>query len=676
VASGRHLPASGIFEIDPDRDTWVRDHCPNYILPVMPMMDMANRLAQVAADSMPGRHITGLRDLQVRNWAILDRVRRFRALCSPAPDGVLARLEIDQSGAKGQFEVIATARVLLAAEFPPPPPALPALRNAVEVESPYESGALTHGPAFHVLRSLSYGERGATAILDAGAGTVPGGLLPVALLDGALHAIPNDNASLWSDAIPSDRFIFPCGLSHITFHSPPPVSGLVLSEVRFDGMERGLLPAFRIQLSQDGVVWADLRSIHLMVPKAPIGLADGRTRRSFLLHRVANPSLGLSIFQSGITRLRTADVRQTDWLPGTVAAFFRGTGNSAEITRQVAIKEHVGRLAGEHPSRVVVAADLKSAVCESSPLRRWFVHMESVDEEVSASGVESRFDFDAVRLFWKKSPDSGTPSLLERLLEALCQRFVGGIRLEDAESVRRLRGVPVLFLANHQTLLEPALFSLLAPAVMGSPIMALARIEQKQSLLIQTMARLFSAFPELPHEPILYFDQSDPASLFGLTERLRTAMSDEGRSGLIHIEGARNLSCRTPVRTISSALIELAIASQVPIVPVRFTGGLPVEPAAHKIDLPTGLGKQDYWIGKPIWPEQLRDLSLIARKSLVLRAINDTGVPNATEIPSVPDSDFVSAVELRMKNGGIGIVEAALLECAKIESSTLEDLFH
>jgi hypothetical protein len=216
----------------------------------------------------------------------------------------------------------------------------------------------------------------------------------------------------------------------------------------------------------------------------------------------------------------------------------------------------------------------------------------------------------------------------------------------------------------------------LAPAITGSPIITVAKVEQRVSVLVQTMMRIFRTFPELPDEPILYFDQRDPASLLNVTRHLQAAMSSSGRSALVHVEGSRNLTCRRSVGTISGALLDLAVAADVPILPVRFTGGLPVDPASHKLDLPVGFGKQDYWIGAPIFPEQIRGLSLIERKSLVIGAVNSLGEPNDTEIPLSADTAFASAIEIRMKAAGIESVEATMLECAGMAiEAQIEELF-
>ena len=291
------------------------------------------------------------------------------------------------------------------------------------------------------------------------------------------------------------------------------------------------------------------------------------------------PSLSLSTFADGVTRLPFEDALQADRPPGAVAAFFGAAGNLRELALQVAVKEHVAHLAQVHPSRVSIAPDQESAVCDVEPFRRWPVRAESDRDGISVrSAGDPSIDFNAILDFWKHRPGSGTATR-DRLVASLCRQFIRRIRLEDADAAMALKGRSVLFLANHQTLLESAFFSALAPAVTGSPIVALAKIQQQSSLLVQSMARIFSAFSESPSEPILYFDQEDPASLFSLMERLRVAISNEGRSSLIHVEGARSLTCRTPVSTVSAAVLELSLDTSAPIVPVRFTGGLPIEPA-------------------------------------------------------------------------------------------------
>lgn len=104
--------------------------------------------------------------------------------------------------------------------------------------------------------------------------------------------------------------------------------------------------------------------------------------------------------------------------------------------------------------------------------------------------------------------------------------------------------------------------------------------------------------------------------------KLQHILPKEGLSLLVHVEGTRSLRCRQPVVRMSGALLALAIQARLPIVPVRFTGGLPVETAPARLDFPIGYAKQDIYIGTPIAPAVLAALPLDERKRAVLEAMN------------------------------------------------------
>jgi hypothetical protein len=95
---------------------------------------------------------------------------------------------------------------------------------------------------------------------------------------------------------------------------------------------------------------------------------------------------------------------------------------------------------------------------------------------------------------------------------------------------------------------------------------------------------------------------------------------------------------------MSSAFIDLALAVDAPIIPVRFVGGLPVAEVQKRLEFPAGFGRQDYWLGRPILPEQLASLPYKDRKELVIAAINGLGPDVTAETPSEPDLAFSAAV--------------------------------
>lgn len=157
-----------------------------------------------------------------------------------------------------------------------------------------------------------------------------------------------------------------------------------------------------------------------------------------------------------------------------------------------------------------------------------------------------------------------------------------------------------------------------------------------------------------------YFDRSDSASLPGIIREMSAEMVGSGRSVMVHVEGAMALSCRTPVRKLSSAFLDMAIALGRPVVPVRFVGGLPVEPVSHEIDFPVGMGQQDIHIGCPIPPEELRALNHRDRRLRVIDAINHLGPPNQTEEPLAPTPAFAADARAWCESTGANLGHATL----------------
>ncbi len=124
---------------------------------------------------------------------------------------------------------------------------------------------------------------------------------------------------------------------------------------------------------------------------------------------------------------------------------------------------------------------------------------------------------------------------------------------------------------------------------------------------------------------LLLIDRASPEAVFqalaGALERTRT----EQNSLLVHVEGKHALQARQPVEVVSTALIDLAVAKGVPIVPLRFAGGLPVTPVAEPLAFPVDYGQQDFLIGAPLLPEVLAPLPSSERRARVLDALNGFG---------------------------------------------------
>jgi 1-acyl-sn-glycerol-3-phosphate acyltransferase len=185
----------------------------------------------------------------------------------------------------------------------------------------------------------------------------------------------------------------------------------------------------------------------------------------------------------------------------------------------------------------------------------------------------------------------------------------------------------------------------LASALSETPVVTLAKSEHQSSWLGWLIAHSFS-YPGVTDPGLItFFEREDRESLFKIVGQLTADMKSQGKSAMVHVEGTRSLACRRPVVKMSSAFIDMALAVGAPIVPVRFVGGLPVEALTKRIEFPVGFGRQDYWIGRPILPEELAALPYKERKAVVISAINGLGPDLATETPARPDPVFAAAVD-------------------------------
>jgi 3-hydroxymyristoyl/3-hydroxydecanoyl-(acyl carrier protein) dehydratase/1-acyl-sn-glycerol-3-phosphate acyltransferase len=285
-------------------------------------------------------------------------------------------------------------------------------------------------------------------------------------------------------------------------------------------------------------------------------------------------------------------------------------------------------------------------------------------DQLSASGPAARSQtaanlVPATREAWR-SFLTGTAPPVEDICRGLVLRFLRQLQIADPEALHAARPGGVVFLANHQVTVESTIFAIVASALMGAPVLTLARIENQTSWLDQFMQHAF-AYPGLRSPRMSqYFDRSNSASLPGIIREMSGEMVSSGRSVMIHVEGAMAHSCRTPVRKLSGAFLDMAIELGRPVVPVRFVGGLPVAPVSDEIDFPMGMGQQDIHIGVPIAPDDLRPLNYRDRRQRVLDAINHLGPANDIEEPLPPQPAFAAAVRAWSESTGANLGHAVL----------------
>lgn len=85
-----------------------------------------------------------------------------------------------------------------------------------------------------------------------------------------------------------------------------------------------------------------------------------------------------------------------------------------------------------------------------------------------------------------------------------------------------------------------------------------------------------------------------------------------------------------------------------------------MQPLEARLEFPVGFGRQDYWIGRPLLPEELAKLPLKARKDVVLAAMNGLGPALADEVPLPGDTRFAAEVQAWCDRTGASQEDAVL----------------
>ncbi|MCV7409105.1 hypothetical protein AWC05_06095 [Mycobacterium florentinum] len=624
--------------IDPASDTWITDHCPTYVIPSLPMMSVLDLFAQAASRAAGAANVVEVTDLRVVRWIIVDSPKQLRVIVEPAGPGRFeGRLEVWRDAPKAalsRWETHAHATIVTADRYADGPATPAALTGAVPFATPYDTSAVFHGPAFAtLLDGARIGRNGSSGVLAVQRCKVPAGVLQPGLLDGALHIVPHAAMSVWtSDSCAVESYsdaadptvAFPSRVVSARFYSDAPTEGTVEVQARFAGFDDDdrRMPIIDLWLSVAGKPWAHLRLVEILLSKGPLAQAGGLKRRAFLAERRAVPAMSLSERQGhGVVTLDSVRAATLDWFKGTLHAVYRTDSQGDSLLVDIATKEAVADAAHNaiHPAQVRVADGQVS--CPALPLERIRVEIDQSRQRVCRASASLQTDWRPVRDWWSGKLGMQPDGFGDVLHGALLSRYVRHVIVADPPAMAAIRGHPVLLLGNHQVQIESLLGTTIASWLTGTQVVPIAHAKH-ENRWIGELLRLLDVVAGRQLCTIRYFDQQNPQQFLELVDEIKSDVEARGVSTLVHADGTRHVHSGQRVERLTSTLLDLAIETSLPIVPVYFAGGLPQEPVGHKLEVPYRHAAQDYIFGTPIMPDELSASPYAHRRRRVIDAIN------------------------------------------------------
>lgn len=380
IVSGQHQKKTFLRDkkiIDPDKDTWIKDHCPTYLLPALPMMSMVDMAAHAAMQIFPDKKLIAMKNIQVLRWvAVTQPITIHSEVISQSEDSAEITLFLEENHQRIPF---AKAKAFVAHDYPIAPQPPVQFKEGEVITDPYLN--LFHGAQFQIAKQLRMGTNGSSMLLICETATKAFGYLNQILLDGATHGIPHDDLSRWNAEISTDKVAYPALILEFKCFGPAPSQGIMQCETRFLGFHHNKqFPKFLITLVHENQVWASIELVEALFPKGPLGAVSPDKRRLFLRDKQYVADMALSKLIDGKTHLNVQIIKTTDWLPGSVAALYEVDGDLLTMTRAIAIKEHFARQFKVHPAAISIL-DNNTIACKTLPSKYYSFKVSQIDEE-------------------------------------------------------------------------------------------------------------------------------------------------------------------------------------------------------------------------------------------------------------------------------------------------------
>jgi acyl transferase domain-containing protein/3-hydroxymyristoyl/3-hydroxydecanoyl-(acyl carrier protein) dehydratase len=636
-----------IWRLDSEGDAaWVKDHRPTYSVPALPFTYGLEMAAAAAAALFPGQQLVDIANAGAHRWITFeDAVAEGRTqVVATGPSSAQITIQVQRAG---KLVTAFTAEVLFGIVRPAEDvQRLAPLRDARAVDDLYRT-TLFHGPALQLMHGLKQASNGASAILDGARSGLPVGLLHPGLLDAALHCIPHDDPILWSPDLPPGLVGYPVAVENLRLFGDLAAGGSLVVEARLVDVQASRLMRTHIRLLREGVLTAMFDIVEALLPKGPLGRAPPLARRAFLAERLYAPGVALSQVGDGVTTLTRQVCADSDWLPGSLADIY-ALEPGVDTASSIALRDHAASQLRIHPRDVRIGPD---GQCRNLPLNPWRLKLEDQGAAVAVrSDQMDELDWRWLRASWA-ADEVAVQGFVQDLGIVLVQRFVRRVILIDPDGFEALVGRPVLYLGNHQTGVESSVFLSIVIALACLPAGAIAKEEHRDSWVGRLHRLAQEETGTASRLKLWLFNRSQPEALLRLLQAYGEELAQRPSSLLVHTDGTRALQAGAPVGAVSAVLIDLALAYDTPIVPVRFVGGLPLDLTSQRLEFPTGAGQQDYMIGAAIDPNTLRAMPFRERSAFVRDRINALGPRGRDDAPLGGDPAFAAAVAAGRASG-------------------------
>ena len=650
-------------------EPWIADHCPTYTIPTLPLTYELDSMIDAVLSKFPDKKAILVDKLETKKWmAFHGSCLHGRTIVRKCCDDMFkVSLEIlEEKDNHRKYINTAACFITIGDEYPAPEGDVSfTVSNTVDMESPYKDGIVFHGPSLQLMREWKLGKDGACCLVDAESRGVPYGRVNPGALDAALHAIPHDNMQVWDPKIRDNMISYPVKIEQFRLFRDVPARGGLEVSLKLESIFSQRLSHVRFVISREGSPVCSFRLSEVILPKGSLISAPPLERRDFLLHRRFIPGLTISRFDGEGSGLDYSDVAESNFLKGSVEHVFRVEGTVEEMTEKIAVKEYAAAKLLLHPSDIVF--DGSGRKCANTPLNEFLLQPVKKEKGVRILPSEPLpIDLEGFKEHWTGQYGASSPIMLDIAL-SLVQKYLRRLILKNPSALASFKGKPVMYLANHQTMLESFLFLLLVSGLQEMPLKVVSKKEHSGTL----MSKLISFGTEKmeglqsPFE-VLYINRESQMEMLRSFHGIADEMARSPFSLFVHAEGHRAFAAGQKTEKLSSVLVDMALQFDLPVVPVRFYGGLPVEPADTRLDFPVGDGMQDIYIGEPVSAAEIRELPYAGRIKKILSDMNTLGAPYEYETPLGSDPGFSGDVLKCMGELGIPALPAAILQALRM----------